>query len=79
MRILDNDTGSSISNMTLYFTRAEAEEVAQSIRRLIVTPAEHHVHINDAGYEREITITIYSEADLTEFDERSRQLIKEGI
>jgi hypothetical protein len=79
MRILDNETGSALDAVTIYFTRQEAEEAIQSLARLMATSAEHHVHLNDAEYQREVTISIYSQDNLHEFDERSRRLIQEGI
>jgi hypothetical protein len=79
MRILDNQTGAALDAVTIYFTREEAKEAMQSIGRLLETPAEHHVHLNDSEYQREITIAIYSQDNLGEFDERSRRLIQEGI
>jgi len=79
MRILDNETGLALDSVTLYFTLPEAEEVMQTIAQLLATPAEHHAHINDHEYKREITIAIYTQTNLTEFDERSRRLIEEGV
>ncbi|MDX6500663.1 MAG: hypothetical protein QOG23_3923 [Blastocatellia bacterium] len=79
MRILDNETGSALDSVTLYFTLPEAEEVIQTIAQLLATAAEHHAHINDHEYKREITIAIYTNENLVEFDERSRRLIEEGI
>jgi hypothetical protein len=41
-------------------------------------PPKHH-YLNDGAYQRELTISIYTEGNLAEFDERSRRLIRDGV
>lgn len=76
MRILDEDTNSAIKRVSLFLTREEAESLRKQLDTLIAKPKNHHVHVEDESFEREITIAMYSKGDVSQFDERSRRLIE---
>lgn len=78
MRILDGLSDRPLHDVCLYLTPAEAAQLAFALKRLINDPADHHVHVHDADYKHEITVTIYRDDNLSSFDERSRRLIQDG-
>lgn len=78
MRILDSETNRAISNISVFLTPREAREMIGYLEQLLEDPHMHHTHLNDEDYEREITLAVYTDKNLNEFDERSRNLIVEG-
>ena len=77
MRLLDEITDKSLSNVTLLLTHNEARELRDKLGGLIDNFGKGwHDHISDNDYRHEITIAIYNETDITEFNERVQQLIK---
>ncbi len=81
MRILDVDTDRVLDTICLYLTPQEAERMLGALQDLMEDLPDgnlHHVHLNDADYQREITVTVYTEENMHQFDQRSRKLIREG-
>jgi hypothetical protein len=77
--LFDEDADRKLDRVTLFFTRAEAEELRHALEGLIVNPKMHHVHISGENYQKEITVCIYDETKLDEFDERAKKLIREDV
>lgn len=78
MRIYDTDSDKKVNNIILYLTPDEAQEMKDSLELLINDGDKHqHEHIPDRedNFKREITVCIYREDNLSEFDERSKKLI----
>jgi hypothetical protein len=48
------------------------------LEQLLAEPDQHHFHLNDDSYEREITLTVYDSAHLNDYDARSKKLIQTG-
>ena len=78
MRILDNETGKALREIIVYFTRDEMSEVQEIAEAFVKGEEDHHYHMNDENFEREIIFAMYTDENLHEFDERSRKLIVEG-
>jgi hypothetical protein len=80
MRILARDGAEIVlRDVTVYLTPGEADDMLGQLADLRAAPARlHHVHIADAEFEHEVTLTIYSEETFDQFDERSKRLIREG-
>ena len=78
MRLLDVDTGKPLRDVCVYLTPLEARQMLGYLKGLVNGRVEHHAHVNDDSYEREVTIAVYTERNLDQFDERSRKLILEG-
>lgn len=78
MRLLDQDTSNELLDVAVYLTPSEVQQMVAALTNLLNNPAEHHVHLNDDSYSREITISIYTDQNLNQFDERSRRLIVNG-
>ena len=76
MRILNEDSDCSVKRVCLYLTRMEAESLFEQLGKLISKPKKHHFHVEDENFEREITVAIYSETNISEYDERSARLIE---
>lgn len=76
MRILDDNTDRTIKQVSVYLTLDEAKSLLSQLNDLIAKPKIHHIHVQDAGFEREVTIAIYSTSNLSNFDERSIKLIE---
>ncbi len=79
MRILDESSDQSLSNVILYFTLAEAGTMRNALDSLLAEPVTNHVHVSQEDYQKEVTVCIY-DADLLaddDFNERSLRLIRE--
>ena len=75
MRILDEDKDRALEKVSLYLTRSEAMEMKDALELLLKDPTKHHEHVLSDDYRKEITICIYDERVLDQFDERSKKLI----
>jgi hypothetical protein len=77
MRLLDEDADASCNRVTCYLTRAEAQELRDSLEALLRGGMERHEHVSSADFGKEITVCLYDPADLSFFGERSRRIIEE--
>ena len=77
MRILDEKTDQKLDKITIYLTKSEAIELRDSLIDLIQYPDHHHNHIPSDEYDKEITVCIYDDKNLSFFDERSKKLLKD--
>jgi hypothetical protein len=76
MRILDIENNKVSKNITLYLKLEEARKLADDLHRLIDNYGNNeHTHINDCDYTHEITVVLYNENNIIDFNERSRKLI----
>jgi hypothetical protein len=77
MRIYNVDTDKKVNSVILYLTPDEAKEMKDSLELIINNETHHHEHIPDRedNFKREITVCIYRDANLSNFDERSRKFI----
>jgi len=78
MRIYDSNSDKKVTNVILYLTPDEAQEMKDSLELLINNNEKHHhEHIPDRedDFKREITVCIYRVDKLSGFDERSKKLI----
>jgi hypothetical protein len=78
MRILDEVADQSLSVVTIYLTKSEAEELRDSLEQLLANWQSRHEHVSSSDYKRQITVCIYDVENLEGFDERSKQLINEN-
>lgn len=65
-----------MNNITIYLTMEEASEMNSSLNELIKNPHNNHAHISSSDYGKEVTVCIYDKNNLTEFDQRSVDLIE---
>jgi hypothetical protein len=76
MRIYNLDSDKKVNKVIIYLTPDEAQEMRDSLELLINNKEKHHhEHIPDSDFKREITVCIYTECNISSFDERSRRLI----
>jgi hypothetical protein len=75
MRILDYESDKSLNNICIYLTPSEAKEMADSLQGLAAGEIEHHVHIADSSLDHEVTVAVYTDSNLSTFDQRSIRLI----
>jgi hypothetical protein len=75
MRILNTDEDKVLSSVCIYLTPSELREMKGYIDDLVNEETSHHIHLNDDSYEHEITLAIYTNDNLDQFDERSKKLI----
>ena len=78
MRMLNLDGSAPLSNITVYLTPAEATQMIGYLEQLVENQEDHHFHLNDDEYQREITLTVYQPGYLDEYDQRSKKLILTG-
>ena len=77
MRLLNEDTDSAISRLTLLLTKVEACELRDSLEAILESDAvARHEHVPSEDFQKEITIAIYDESDISRFDERVQELIQ---
>ncbi len=75
MRILNQDTNSSINRIIIYLTSAEAKELRDSVEHLLTVSDVQHEHIPSEDFRKEISVTIYNPDSLDVFDDRSKRII----
>ena len=76
MRIYNVDTDKKVNKVILYLTQDEMKELKDSIDLILKNNKKHHhEHIPDGNYKKEITVCMYKEGDLSNFDDRSKKLI----
>lgn len=82
MRILDETDRSALDSVTIYLTPTEARQLASYLEDLADDPVGlHHSHMEDIEGDRvvrEITVAVYIDENLDQFDARSRRLIETG-
>jgi len=75
MHILDECSSKKLDRVILYLTASEAHELIDSLQNLLENPTQHHSHVSDKNYQKEITVCVYDTNNLSSFDERSKNLI----
>lgn len=56
MRIHDEDNDLSICAVTLFLTRAEAEELRDSVQALLSGDPSDHQHVPSPDFQKEVTV-----------------------
>ena len=77
MRILDDESDKKMDNISIFLTKEEAIQLRGYLTQLLENPKLQHSHLSSADYQKEITICLYDEKRLENFNERSIKLIKE--
>lgn len=77
MRILDEEADRAISMVTLFLTKSEASELRDSLKALLERNGVGHEHVDSEDFQKEITVAVYDDDDVTQFDQRSQRLIRE--
>ena len=75
MRILEQDSNSLLEKIIIYLTKDEAVELSNDLIALIKSP-NYHSHISSNDYKNEITICIYNENELSEFNDVSKKITR---
>lgn len=75
MRILDQISDKSLDNIALYLTFSQASELRDSLNELLKNPLNNHAHIPNEDFQKEITVCVYDQNKLEDFNERSINLI----
>ena len=80
MRILDEKTNKSVSNLTVLLEKSEAIQLIGYLEELILerTTGEHY-HLNNADYTKEITVALYSDDSIEGFSDRYKLLIATDV
>ena len=77
MRILDDESDKKLDTISIFLTREEAIQLRGYLNQLIDNPKLQHSHLSSTDYQKEISICLYDENDLTKLNKRSMKLIKE--
>jgi hypothetical protein len=76
MRIFDAETKLVLNGVLLMLTPEEASELWSKIKHM--TPENGgHIHVNDAEYQREIIVAIYTKDNLHFFTKDIQKAIEE--
>lgn len=78
VRILDVDSDRSLGSIGIYLTPEEASQLVGQLQDLLDHPDNNHAHLNDAEYQHEITVSVYTPSNIRFYDERSKRLILTG-
>jgi plasmid stability protein len=77
MRILDEDTDRPCNRVSIFLLRSEAGELRDTLEAALATTEDSwHEHVTSTDQQKEITLALYDEALLDQFNERVRTLIK---
>lgn len=77
MRILDDDADKKLDNVSIFLTQQEAMQLRSYLNQLLDNPKLQHSHLSSSDFKKEITICLYDEKHLENFNQRSIKLIKE--
>lgn len=77
MRILDDESDKKLDNISIFLTKEEAVQLRGYLNQLLNNPKLQHSHLSSGDYQKEITICLYDEKNLENFNQRSVKLIKE--
>lgn len=76
MRILDQDRDIAVDNVMLLLKMTEARELRSALDHIInANDLGMHNHVSEDTYQREITVALYSEQDLSLLHQRCRNFI----
>ncbi len=75
MRIIDKKNKTTLDTILIMLTPSEASELASKIKSLDPSTGDH-LHLNDAEYEREITLAVYTDENFVFFADDIRNIIK---
>jgi hypothetical protein len=75
LRILDEESDKKLDRVCVYLTKEEAVQLRGYLNQLLDNPGLHHSHLSSSDYRKEVTVCIYTNDNLSAFDERSRKLI----
>jgi len=77
MKIFNEDTNKSLSNITILLTKNEILQLISNLENLssdIIN--NNHFHLNSDDYSKEITISLYDQNGVLDyFEEKYRKLI----
>ena len=76
MKIYNPDSKRTLDNVTLYLTPEEAADLGFSATDLSEHPEKHHHHINNSTFQKEITVSVYTDENINSFDEESKRIIQ---
>lgn len=78
MRIFHRESNQVFEEIELFLTADELSQLSSYANQLIERPSIHHIHLSEnieMSNAKEITVTIVTDDNLDEFDERSREVI----
>ena len=75
MRILDDEANRKLDNVSIFLTKEEAIQLRSYLDQLLSNPELQHLHLSSADYQKEVTVSIYNENNLSGFNERVKNLI----
>jgi predicted DNA-binding protein with PD1-like motif len=79
MLIYDDFNEESMENITLLLRLDEAKELKEALEELIkreyLKENSSHVHVNNGDYSKEITVSIYNDKTVNEYNEKIKNII----
>ena len=79
MRIYNRQGKQVLDSVTLFLTPAELQEFADGAQQLPADHDLHHVHVADASFSREITLSVHMRDNLASFDDESQRHRREPL
>jgi len=77
LRILDDASDKKLDSVSLFLTQEEAIQLRGYLNQLLEDPKLQHSHLTGTDYKKEVTVCLYDEKDLKNFNQRSIRLLKE--
>lgn len=75
MKIYDHENDQILESITLFLTPDEARELGGAARDLANNPDKHHHHVSDSAYTTEITVAVYTQENLHQFNAKARVIL----
>jgi hypothetical protein len=76
MKIYDPESKRILKNVMLFLSTEEAADLGFSASDLSDNPEKHHHHVTDSSHGSEIFVSVYTDENISSFDEESRNIIR---
>jgi len=79
LRLLNDKADKKLDNITIFLTKKEAIQLKSYLTQLLSNADEQHAHLASDDYQKEITVCLYDETDLSRLHPRAIKLIKDDV
>ena len=78
MYILDDESNKKLNCITIMLTKGEIQQMLGFAKQLLEnSPSSDHYHLSSEDYQKEITLSMYEPANISDFHPRIQKLIKD--
>ena len=77
MKIFDKQGDKILHSVTIYLTPSEAHQLGDFAKQLALHPENLHAHVTNSDSSVEVTIAVYTQENINQFDVKSRNILQE--